>query len=109
MNKVASVLLWPVTAIVGAFSFAALALGRGESVSAIWLVTAAVCVYFIAYRFYGKFIADKVLRLDDTRQTPAERRGGPAGRPGAGGADGLLAWHPVDSRRCSGRGRGAGF
>ena len=73
MNKVASVLLWPVTAIVGAFSFAALALGRGENVSAVWLVTAAVCVYFIAYRFYSKFIADKVLRLDDTRQTPAER------------------------------------
>jgi carbon starvation protein CstA len=66
-------LLWPVIAIVGAFSFAALALGRGETVSAVWLVTAAVCVYFIAYRFYSKFIADKVLRLDDTRQTPAER------------------------------------
>jgi Carbon starvation protein CstA len=73
MNKAMSVLLWPVIAIVGAFSFAALALGRGESVSAVWLVTAAVCVYFIAYRFYSKFIADKVLRLDDTRQTPAER------------------------------------
>jgi carbon starvation protein CstA len=73
MNKIASILLWPVIAIVGAFSFAALALGRGENVSAVWLVTAAVCVYFIAYRFYSKFIADKVLRLDDTRQTPAER------------------------------------
>jgi carbon starvation protein CstA len=73
MNKIASFLLWPVIAIVGAFSFAALALGRGENVSAVWLVTAAVCVYFIAYRFYSKFIADKVLRLDDTRQTPAER------------------------------------
>ena len=58
---------------MGAFSFAALALGRGENVSAVWLVTAAVCVYFIAYRFYSKFIADKVLRLDDTRPTPAER------------------------------------
>jgi carbon starvation protein len=73
MNKFASVLLWPVVAIVGAFSFAALALGRGESVSSVWLVTAAICVYFIAYRFYSKFIADKVLRLDDTRQTPSER------------------------------------
>ena len=73
MNKIASMLLWPVIAIVGAFSFAALALGRGENVSAVWLVTAAVCVYLIAYRFYSKFIADKVVRLDDTRQTPAER------------------------------------
>src|ERR1700682_3663422 len=73
MNKIASILLWPVIAIAGAFSFAVLALGRGENVSAVWLVTAAVCVYFIAYRFYSKFIADKVLRLDDTRQPPAER------------------------------------
>ena len=73
MNKLFSVLLWPVIAIVGAFSFAALALGRGENVSAVWLVTAALCVYFIAYRFYSKFIADKVLKLDDTRVTPAER------------------------------------
>ena len=44
MNKIASILLWPAIAIVGAFSFAALALGRGENVSAVWLVTAAVCV-----------------------------------------------------------------
>lgn len=73
MNKLASILLWPVIAIVGAVSFAALALGRGETVGAVWLVTAAVCVYFIAYRFYSKFIADKVLGLNDTRQTPAER------------------------------------
>ena len=73
MNKVASALLWPAIAIVGAFSFASLALGRGESVSAVWLVTAAVSVYFIAYRFYSKFIAERVLRLDDARQTPATR------------------------------------
>src|SRR5438270_2999262 len=73
MNKIASILLWPAIAIAGAFSFAALALGRGENVSAVWLVTAAVCVYFIAYRFYSKFIADRVLVLDDRRQTPAER------------------------------------
>jgi carbon starvation protein len=73
MAKLGSILLWPAIAIVGAFSLAALALGRGENVSAVWLVTAAVCVYFIAYRFYSKFIADKVLRLDDTRQTPAVR------------------------------------
>jgi len=73
MNKLVSVALWPLIAIVGAFSFAALALGRGEHVSAVWLVTAALCVYFIAYRFYSRFIANKVLRLDDTRVTPAER------------------------------------
>src|SRR5260370_4918965 len=73
MNKLASILLWGVLAAVGAFAFATLALGRGESVNAVWLVTAALIVYFIAYRFYSKFIAERVLRLDDTRQTPAER------------------------------------
>src|SRR5262245_60586627 len=73
MNKLASVVFWPLLAIVGAFSFAALALGRGESVSAVWLVTAALSVYLIAYRFYSRFIADRVLQLDDTRPTPAVR------------------------------------
>ena len=73
MNRVTSILLWAAVAIGGAFSFAALALGRGESVNAVWLVTAALSVYFITYRFYSKYIADHVLRLDDTRQTPAER------------------------------------
>jgi carbon starvation protein CstA len=73
MNKLASIVLWGALTAVGAFAFAALALGRGESVNAVWLVTAALSVYFIAYRFYSKFIAERVLRLDDTRQTPAER------------------------------------
>jgi len=73
MNKLASIILWSAVAIVGAFAFAALALGRGEAVNAVWLVTAALCVYFIAYRFYGKYIAERVLRLDDTRETPAVR------------------------------------
>ena len=73
MSKLGSNVLWIVVAIVGAFAFAALALGRGESVNAAWLVTAALCVYFIAYRFYGKYIAERVLRLDDSRPTPAVR------------------------------------
>jgi carbon starvation protein len=73
MNRLAAMVVWPLIAIVGAISFAALALGRGESVNAVWLVTAALSVYFIAYRFYSKFIAEKVLRLDDSRLTPAYR------------------------------------
>lgn len=73
MNKTLQVLVWPVLAILGAFSFAAIALNRGETVSAAWLVTAALCVFLIAYRFYSKFIAEKVLQLDDTRMTPAVR------------------------------------
>src|SRR5258705_274552 len=64
MNKLASVVFWPLAAI---------ALKRGETVSAVWLVTAALSVYFIAYRFYGKFIAERVLKLDDSRPTPAVR------------------------------------
>jgi len=73
VNKLVSVLVWPAIAVIGAFSFAALALGRGESVNAVWLVTAALSVYLIAYRFYSKFIAEKVLRVDPTRPTPAVR------------------------------------
>src|SRR5438093_7082540 len=73
MNKLISVILWVAVAVAGAFAFAALALGRGESVNAVWLVTAALAVYFIAYRFYSKYIADRVLQLDDRRRTPAER------------------------------------
>jgi carbon starvation protein CstA len=73
MNKTLSVVVWPAVAIVGAFSFGALALNRGEPVSAVWLVTAALSVYLIAYRFYSKFLAEKVLQLDDKRVTPAYR------------------------------------
>jgi carbon starvation protein CstA len=73
MNKLTSMLVWVLVALVGAIALASLALGRGESVNSVWLVTAALCVYFIAYRFYSKFIADKVLRLDDSRPTPAVR------------------------------------
>src|SRR6478736_6651850 len=73
MNKLASLLLWLAVAVVGAFAFAALALGRGETVNAVWLVTAALSVYFIAYRFYSKYIAERVLQVDDARPTPAVR------------------------------------
>jgi carbon starvation protein len=50
-----------------------LAAGRGEPVSAAWLVAAALCTYALAYRFYSRFIAAKVLRLDPARMTPAVR------------------------------------
>src|SRR5690242_13476018 len=73
MGKLSSAVVWVAVAIVGAISFGALALGRGESVSAVWLVTAALCVYVIAYRFYSKFIAHEVLGLDGSRPTAAVR------------------------------------
>lgn len=64
-------ILWLVIAILGAFCFCYLALQNGESVSAIYLVVAAVCIYAIGYRFYGRFVAYKVLGLDKNRATPA--------------------------------------
>ncbi|WP_112264381.1 carbon starvation CstA family protein [Lentzea terrae] len=75
MNKtrLRSVLVWTVVAVVGAVAWAVLALSRGENVSAVWLVAAALGSYAIGYRFYARFIAKKVLKVDDTRATPAER------------------------------------
>ncbi len=67
-------LMWGGTAVLGAASLAILALHQGESVNALWMVTAALCTYALAYRFYGKFVAARVARLDATRQTPACRR-----------------------------------
>jgi carbon starvation protein len=68
-----TVLIWTAVAIVGAIAWGVVALVRGESISAIWLVVAALCSYAIAYRFYARFIAKTVLGVDDRRATPAER------------------------------------
>lgn len=72
MKGLKSVLLWGLISVLGAAGFAVLALSRGETVNAIWLIVAAVCTYAVAYRFYSKFIARKVFELDDNRKTPAE-------------------------------------
>lgn len=66
-------LFWFVIAILGASALGGIALHRGETINAIWFIVAAVCTYAIAYRFYSAWIAAKVLVLDDTRATPAER------------------------------------
>ena len=66
-------LVWLGIAIFGAFALATVALGRGESISATWVVVASVCVYLIAYRYYSLFIANRVLGLDGKRNTPAWR------------------------------------
>ena len=55
-----SKILWVLVAIVGAVSFAMLALHRGEHINAVWLVLAALCVYSIAYRFYSLFISKNI-------------------------------------------------
>ncbi|TLD96091.1 carbon starvation protein A [Helicobacter jaachi] len=71
MNKILSIGLWAVVALIGAWCFGVLALHTGERISAVWIVVAAVCIYTIAYRYYSKYIATKVLALDDNRATPA--------------------------------------
>ena len=68
-----STLIWVAVAVVGAVCWGVLALARGETISALWLLFAALCSYAIAYRFYSRFIAYRALRVDDTRATPAER------------------------------------
>ena len=65
--------IWTGVAVLGAVALGVVALTRGEPVNAAWLVTAAVCIYFIAYRFYALFIASKVLGVDPKRVTPAYR------------------------------------
>jgi carbon starvation protein len=64
---------WLLLALAGAVAWGVLALHRGETISAAWVVLAAVGTYLIAYRFYSRFLADRVLGLNDRRATPAER------------------------------------
>ena len=74
MNTMAGKIGWLALAVLGAFSLGVVALDRGETINAVWLVTATVSILMIAYRYYSRFIADKVLQLDATRATPAVRR-----------------------------------
>src|ERR1041384_5338792 len=73
MPRPASILGWFLVAALGALAFGVMALARGETISAAWLVIAAVCTYDVAYRFYSRFIASRVFALDARRATPAER------------------------------------
>ena len=73
MNKVLSVGVWVVIGLLGATGFGAMALSRGETISAGWLVIAGVCTYLVAYRFYSRYLADTVFGVDNRRATPAER------------------------------------
>ncbi|PRY55997.1 carbon starvation CstA family protein [Glycomyces artemisiae] len=68
-----SILIWTAISVAAAIAWAVIALIRGEEVSAFWLVIAALGSYAIGYRFYARFIANRVLQVDDTRATPAER------------------------------------
>lgn len=73
MQRLAGHLGWFLVALVGAFALGTVALHRGETINALWIVAAAVSVYLIAYRYYSRFIATKVMQLDPRRATPAVR------------------------------------
>src|SRR6202041_3198925 len=73
MKSLLKIILWTAIALAGAGALAAIAFERREPLNAVWFVVAALCTYVVAFRFYSKFIAAKVLALDDTRATPAER------------------------------------
>ena len=66
-------LAWAVVAVLAAFCLGGIALRRGEPINSIWLVVAAACTYAVGFRFYAKFIAARVMLLNDKRATPAER------------------------------------
>src|SRR5689334_9245166 len=73
LRRFLSHLTWAAVAIVAAFCLAAIALNRGERINSTWLVLAAACTYVLGFRFYAKFIAARVMSLDNQRATPAER------------------------------------
>ena len=81
-----STLIWIAVSIVAAVCWGVVALVRGEEISAVWLVGAALGSYAIAYRFYSRFIAHRVLEVDETRATPAER------------LNNAVDYHPTDRR-----------
>ncbi|WP_018410796.1 carbon starvation CstA family protein [Methyloversatilis thermotolerans] len=74
MNPLISKLGWAALSVTGAACLGVVALSRGESISALWIVLAALSVYLIAYRFYARFIATRVMELDARRITPAWAR-----------------------------------
>src|SRR5579864_6349423 len=73
LRRVLGHLLWAAIAIMAAFCLAAIALNRGEHINSAWLVLASACTYIIGFRFYARFIAARVMVLDNQRATPAER------------------------------------
>src|SRR5688500_20410875 len=73
MRKPLSILGWTAVSFLGAGAFAWLALSRGETVSAAWLLIPALCTYAVAYRFYSRIIAAKIFARDPRRPTPSQR------------------------------------
>jgi carbon starvation protein len=71
-KRIATWALWAIIGVVGASAIGGLALHRGEEISSLWFIVAAICSQLVAYRFYSAWIAARVLTLDATRATPAE-------------------------------------
>jgi len=74
MKSLVKIIAWVAVALLGATALGTIAFHRGEPINATWFVLAAGCFYVVAYRLYSAFIAAKLLALDNTRATPAERR-----------------------------------
>ncbi|MBM3875325.1 MAG: carbon starvation protein A [Verrucomicrobia bacterium] len=72
MNKALSTCIWLVVAALGAFAYVTLAVKRAEPVNSGFILIAALCSYAIGYRFYSKWVAAKILALNDRRATPCE-------------------------------------
>jgi carbon starvation protein len=74
LKRLIRTLVWVALVLLGAVALATIAFHRGEPINATWFVLAAGCFYLVAYRLYSAFIAARLLVLDSTRATPAERR-----------------------------------
>ena len=72
MKKTMTNLLWLLVVVAGAWAYATLAWHRGEHLSSAYILIAALCSYAIGYRFYSKWLAARVLALNDRRATPCE-------------------------------------
>src|SRR3972149_5553025 len=73
MRKLPKIALWLTVSVAGAAGLGAIALERAEPINATWFIVAAVCCSPVGYRFYSAFVAARVLALDESRATPAER------------------------------------
>lgn len=74
MKNFWNMMIWVSVLVIAVGSFALIALGRGEQISALWLVTAALCMHYLGYRFYSRWIAHRILEVDPSRATPAWTR-----------------------------------
>lgn len=72
MNRILSFVLWTAVSLMGAIGYATMALQRKEPLNSVYILMAALCTYAIGYRFYSKWLAARVLTLNDRRATPCE-------------------------------------